>query len=87
LPVFLRHAEHLGDHFDREQRGEILDDIEPTRVDLGEVTLDRHGDHRLQTLDRARREDLVDQAAHLTVLRRIHHDDHLHRQRFVGPYL
>ena len=33
LAVFLRHTEHLCDHFDREQRGEVLYDIE--RFGLG----------------------------------------------------
>ena len=53
--------------------------------DLGDVAVDGLGHHRPHRLDGPRGEHLVDQAAHLPVLGRIHEDDHLRHHRFVGP--
>ena len=83
LAVFLGHAEHLGDHIDREQGGEILHHVEVIGVGRRHVAVDRLGHHRSHVLDGSGREDLVHQAAHVPVLGRVHDDDHFHGRRFV----
>ena len=77
LPGLLRHAGHPGDDLHRERGGEVLDDVELVGVDGAQILVDQL-DHRLPLrLDRSGGECLVEQAAHVAVVGRIHEDDRL----------
>ena len=78
-----RHAQHLGDHFHREQGRKVLHDIELVGIRRGEKSIDLFDDHLALPFDRAGGEHLVHQVAHPTVPGRIHHDDQ-RRHRISG---
>jgi hypothetical protein len=77
LPVCSGHAEHRGDHLDREQRCEVFDGVERRRIELPRIASDGLAHKGFQRRDRSRREDTVDQLAHPFVFRRIQADDDL----------
>ena len=78
LAVFLRHSGHPGDDFDRERTGEVLHDVEVVGINRAEVFVG-HLVHVIHLrLNSPRSEGLVEQAAHVTVVRRIHEDDGSH---------
>ncbi len=67
----------------------VLDGVKIVRIDAAQILLDLLGDHAFLSLDRARREDLVEQAAHVAVPGRVHEDDHLRpglRRQFAFPH-
>ena len=66
--------------------GELLYGVETVRIQAAQILLDLVGDHRRLRLDGARREHLVEQAAHVAVLGRVHEDDHSAR-RLRQPFL
>ena len=77
LAVFLRHSGHPGDDFDRERTGEVLHDVEVVGINRAEVFVG-HLVHVIHLrLNGPRSESLVEQAAHVTVVRRVHEDHHL----------
>src|SRR6202022_1602282 len=67
LRVLLGPPEHGGDHFYGERGGEVLDRVEPVRIDAVEILLHLRVDPFLLRLDCARSEHLVEQAAHAPV--------------------
>ena len=75
LAEVLGHAGHPGDDLDGERAGEVLHDVEVVRIRLAEVVLDELDDGLALRLDGPRRERLVEQAAHVPVIRGIHEDD------------
>ena len=79
LAEVLGHPGHPGDDLDGERAGEVLHDVEVVRIGLAEVVLDELDDGLLLRLDRAGRERLVEQAAHVPVFGRVHEDDRLLR--------
>ena len=79
LTEFLGNAGHPGDDLDRKRSGEILDDVEILRIGLTQVVLDELDDGVPLRLDRPRGERLVQQAAHVAVVGRVHEDDGLLR--------
>ena len=72
-----RHAEHLGDHPERQREGEVGDHVELAAPGHGGV--EHLVDHRLhprrQLLDRPRREHLLHQAAEPGVVGRVEVED------------
>jgi hypothetical protein len=83
LAVLVFDTGHSGDHLDRERRGEVLDDVELVAGDPAQEAVDLFDDGVLLGLYRARCERLVEQTAHVPVIRWIHEDDGFLR-RFVA---
>src|SRR5271165_4428130 len=77
LAVFLRHSGHRGDDFNGERPGEVLHDVELVRIGRAQVFVDDLNDCVVLRLNGPRREGLVEQAAHVAVLRWIHENDRL----------
>src|ERR1700759_2038318 len=75
LTVVRRHSGHRGDDFDRERPGEVLDDVEMIGIDRTQVFFDHFDDWVVLRLDGSWGGRLVDQAAHVAVLRGVHEDD------------
>lgn len=86
LTVFLWHPGHPGDDLHRERSGEILHNIEVAGVDGAQVLVDHFDDRLVLRLNGPRRERLVEQAAHMAVLRRIHEDDRLLFGRYAPAH-
>ena len=77
LAVFLRHSGHRGDDFDGERSGEVLHDVELVGIGSVQVFVDEVDDCVVLRFNGPRREGLIEQAAHVTVFRRIHENDGL----------
>ena len=85
LAELLGHAGHPGDHLDGEWTGEVLHDVEVVGIGFGQVVLDEFDDRIALGLDGPRGERLVEQAAHVAVVGRVHEDDRLLRH-LAGPH-
>src|ERR1700756_2591846 len=59
--------------------------IESIGIGRAEVLVDLRGDHLFLRLNGAWREDLVEQAAHVAMIGRVHEDDRL-RRPLPGPH-
>jgi len=77
LTEVLRHAGHPRDDLNGEGTGEVLHDVEVVRIGLAEIVLDEFDDGLALRLDGLRGERLVEQAAHVAMVRRVHEDDRL----------
>ncbi len=89
LLALARDAEHLGDHAQRLQRGQLAHEVElaPAAV-ARQLVEDLAGDlleSRLEPADRARCEPVRDEPAVVAVLGRVHVHEHAQRRGLLEP--
>ena len=85
VPIFERHAEHLGDHLQRQLGGDVDDEVAIALFERRVEDLRHHlADVRAERVDHARRESAVDQRAVARVIGRVHREHHAALRGQVG---